>query len=57
MLWFLRSDLAEEVQGDLEEKYYATLKRKSMAGEAKLLVSGPELYAAIRHPEEQAILS
>ena len=35
MLWFLRSDLAEEVQGDLEEKYYATLKRKS-AWRAKL---------------------
>lgn len=29
MLWFLRSELAEEVQGDLEEKFYATLRRKS----------------------------
>ena len=29
LLWFLRSDLAEEVQGDLEEKYRAMLKRGS----------------------------
>ena len=29
LLWFLRSDLAEEVQGDLEEKFYATLRKKS----------------------------
>ena len=29
LLWFLRSDLAEEVQGDLEEKYYATLRKGS----------------------------
>jgi putative ABC transport system permease protein len=26
---FLRSDLAEEVQGDLEEKFYSTLKKRS----------------------------
>jgi len=29
LLRFLRSDLAEEVQGDLEEKFYAALKTKS----------------------------
>lgn len=29
LLWFLRSDLAEEVQGDLEEKFYATARRIS----------------------------
>ncbi|HLF36121.1 MAG TPA: FtsX-like permease family protein [Cyclobacteriaceae bacterium] len=28
--WFLRDDLAEEVQGDLEEKFYMTVKRKSL---------------------------
>ncbi|HLF34474.1 MAG TPA: ABC transporter permease [Cyclobacteriaceae bacterium] len=28
--WFLRDDLAEEVQGDLEEKFYATLKKNSL---------------------------
>jgi hypothetical protein len=28
--WFLRDDLAEEVQSDLEEKYYATVKKKSL---------------------------
>ncbi len=33
--WFLREDLAEEVQGDLEEKYYATLENYS-AFQAKL---------------------
>ncbi|NJO08007.1 MAG: hypothetical protein HC876_22195 [Chloroflexaceae bacterium] len=27
--WFLRSDLAEEVEGDLEEKFVSTLKTKS----------------------------
>ena len=32
---FLRPDLAEEVRGDLEEKFYATLKKKSAFG-AKL---------------------
>ena len=26
---FLRADLAEEVRGDLEEKFYVTLKKKS----------------------------
>lgn len=30
MLWFLRRDLAEEVQGDLEEKFYATAKERSL---------------------------
>lgn len=29
LLWFLRSDLAEEVQGDLEEKFYTTARRRS----------------------------
>lgn len=29
LLWFLRSDLAEEVLGDLDEKFYTTLKNKS----------------------------
>ena len=29
LLWFLRSDLAEEVQGDLEEKFYATARNGS----------------------------
>jgi putative ABC transport system permease protein len=29
LLRFLRADLAEEVQGDLEEKFYAQIKRKS----------------------------
>ncbi len=29
MLFFLREDLAEEVLGDLEEKFYVTLKNKS----------------------------
>ena len=28
--WFLRDDLAEEVQGDLEEQFYANLERKSV---------------------------
>lgn len=32
---FLRTDLAEEVRGDLEEKFYVTLKNKSVLG-AKL---------------------
>ncbi|HEY9487791.1 MAG TPA: ABC transporter permease, partial [Chryseosolibacter sp.] len=30
LLWFLRSDLAEEVQGDLEEKFYATARKRSL---------------------------
>ena len=29
LLWFLRDDLAEEVSGDLHEKYLSTLKNKS----------------------------
>ncbi len=29
LLWFLREDLAEEVLGDLEEKFYTTLDRQS----------------------------
>lgn len=29
LLWFLRADLAEEVQGDLEEKFYLTLRKRS----------------------------
>lgn len=29
LLWFLRRDLAEEVQGDLDEKFYKTLKKKT----------------------------
>ncbi|MGB3780975.1 MAG: permease prefix domain 2-containing transporter, partial [Tunicatimonas sp.] len=28
--WFLRDDLAEEVQGDLEEKFYATVEDHSL---------------------------
>ncbi len=28
--WFLRDDLAEEVEGDLEEKFYRTLKEHSL---------------------------
>ena len=28
--WFLRDDLAEEVEGDLEEKFYATLEESSL---------------------------
>ncbi len=28
--WFLRDDLSEEVQGDLEEKFYATLEDRSL---------------------------
>lgn len=35
LLWFLRADLAEEVQGDLEEKFYLTLRKRS-AFRAKL---------------------
>ena len=35
LLKFLREDFAEEVDGDLEEKFYETLKKKS-AGRAKL---------------------
>ena len=35
LLWFLRADLAEEVQGDLEEKFYSTLRKRS-AFRAKL---------------------
>lgn len=35
LLRFLRNDLAEEVQGDLEEKFYATAKTKSLV-KAKL---------------------
>ena len=34
LLWFLRADLAEEVLGDLDEKFYATLDKHS-AGKAK----------------------
>ncbi|HLF34472.1 MAG TPA: ABC transporter permease [Cyclobacteriaceae bacterium] len=30
LLWFLRDDLAEEVQGDLEEKFYSKLNKKSL---------------------------
>jgi putative ABC transport system permease protein len=30
LLRFLREDLAEEVQGDLDEKFYATVKKKSL---------------------------
>lgn len=30
LLWFLRSDLAEEVQGDLDEKFHTLLKNKSL---------------------------
>jgi putative ABC transport system permease protein len=30
LLRFLREDLAEEVQGDLEEKFYVTIKNKSL---------------------------
>ncbi|MGB3848678.1 MAG: ABC transporter permease [Tunicatimonas sp.] len=33
--WFLRDDLLEEVQGDLEEKFYATVKDRSLR-QAKL---------------------
>jgi putative ABC transport system permease protein len=29
LAWFLRPDLAEEVQGDLDERFYAVLKEKS----------------------------
>ena len=29
LLWFLRADLAEEVQGDLEENFYCTLRKTS----------------------------
>ncbi|MFZ6009904.1 MAG: ABC transporter permease [Bacteroidota bacterium] len=29
--WFLRSDLAEEVQGDLDEKFYSVLHKKSLS--------------------------
>ena len=29
LLWFLRADLAEEVLGDLEEKFYETVRRRS----------------------------
>ncbi|MEL7001708.1 MAG: ABC transporter permease [Bacteroidota bacterium] len=32
LCWFLKDDLAEEVLGDLEEKYYATLDQKSVHG-------------------------
>ncbi len=35
LLWFLRGDLAEEVQGDLDERFYARLETKS-AWRAKL---------------------
>lgn len=31
LLWFLRDELAEEVLGDLEEQFYATLDKKSPA--------------------------
>src|SRR5688572_20429996 len=30
LLGFLRNDLAEEVQGDLEEKFYATVRTRSL---------------------------
>ena len=30
LLWFLRTDLAEEVLGDLDEKFYATLEKHSL---------------------------
>ncbi|MEO0333070.1 MAG: permease prefix domain 2-containing transporter, partial [Bacteroidota bacterium] len=32
--WFLRNELAEEVEGDLEEKFYQTLEEHSL-GRAK----------------------
>ncbi|MGC1240322.1 MAG: ABC transporter permease [Chryseosolibacter sp.] len=35
LLWFLRRDLAEEVQGDLDEKFQRNLKKRSAVG-AKL---------------------
>jgi putative ABC transport system permease protein len=31
LTWFLRDDLAEEVQGDLEEQFYASLKNSSIS--------------------------
>ncbi|MCE7992965.1 MAG: FtsX-like permease family protein [Roseivirga sp.] len=31
LLWFLREDLAEEVLGDLNEKFYSTIDKKSIA--------------------------
>lgn len=31
LLWFLREELAEEVLGDLEEKFYTNLDKKSLA--------------------------
>ncbi len=34
LLWFLKEELAEEVLGDLEEKFFSTLDKKS-AGKAK----------------------
>ena len=30
LTWFLREDLAEEVLGDLDEKFYSTIKNKSL---------------------------
>ncbi len=30
LTWFLRDDLAEEVQGDLEEKFYSMMRNKSL---------------------------
>ena len=30
LTWFLRDDLAEEVLGDLDEKFYSTEERKSL---------------------------
>ncbi|ELR70265.1 putative ABC transporter permease [Fulvivirga imtechensis AK7] len=35
LLWFLRNDLAEEVSGDLEERFYKTAAKKSLS-KAKL---------------------
>jgi hypothetical protein len=51
LLWFLREDFAEDVLGDLDEKFYVTLVKTSFCCQIKLLVSGFKLPTPVCNSE------